>query len=132
MVWENPFRTHIAEVEEQKIRQLEEAIAGRRCRKQVGFATFAEAAFLLPAMRVRAHEARRPRAEWRTEIESASAAGADTARLQGPSSSMPAAGWVSPIRLMRYSMPLDCIAKSLQISHQSVWEWGYRVFTTVG
>jgi hypothetical protein len=21
--------------------------------------------------------------------------------------------WVSPIRLMRYSMPLDCIAKSL-------------------
>ncbi len=93
MVWENPFRTHIAEVEEQKIRQLEEAIAGRRCRKQTGFDTFAEAAFLLPVMQARAHEARRPRAERRAEIGSASAAGADTARLQGPSSSMPATGW---------------------------------------
>ena len=58
MVWENPFRTHIAEVEEQKIRQLEEAIAGRRCRKQTGFDTFAEAAFLLPVMQARAHQAR--------------------------------------------------------------------------
>ena len=58
MVQENPFCTRIAEAEEQKIRQLEEAIAGRRCRKQAGFATFAEAASLLPAMRVRAHQAR--------------------------------------------------------------------------
>jgi hypothetical protein len=58
MVWENPFDTCIAEAEEQKIRQLEEATAGRRCRKQTGFATFAEAASLLPAMQVRAHQAR--------------------------------------------------------------------------
>ena len=59
MVRENPFRTRIAEAEEQKIRQLEKATAGRRCRKQAGFGTFrVQAASLLPAMRVRAHEAR--------------------------------------------------------------------------
>ena len=50
MVRENPFCTRIAEAEEQEIRQLEEATAGRRCRKQTGFATFAEAVSLLPAM----------------------------------------------------------------------------------
>ena len=37
---------------------------------------------------------------------------------------------MSPIRLMRYNVSLDCIAKSLQISHQSAWEWRHRVFTT--
>ena len=94
MVRENPSCTRIAEAGEQKIHQLEEAIAGRRCRKQTGFDTFrVQAASLLPVMQVRAHQARQPRAEWRTEIESASAAGASTARLQGPSSSMPAASW---------------------------------------
>jgi hypothetical protein len=94
MVRENPFCTRIAEAGEQKIRQLEKATAGRRCRKQTGFDTFrVQAASLLPVMQVCAHQARRPRTEWRTEIESASAAGADTARLQGPSSSMPATGW---------------------------------------
>ena len=40
--------------------------------------------------------------------------------------------WVSPIRLMRYNVPLDCIAETLQISHQSAWEWQHRVFITVG
>ena len=58
MVRENPFCTRIAEAEEQKIRQLEKAIAGRCCRKQTGFATFAEATSLLPVMRARAHQAR--------------------------------------------------------------------------
>ena len=51
MVRENPFCTHIAEAEEQKIRQLEKATAERRCRKQTGFATFrVQAASLLPVM----------------------------------------------------------------------------------
>ena len=58
MVWENPSCTRIAEAEEQKIRQLEKAIAGRCCRQQTGFAAFAEATSLLPVMRVRAHQAR--------------------------------------------------------------------------
>ena len=44
MVRENPFRTRIAEAEEQEVRQLEEAIAERRCREQTGFGTFDEAA----------------------------------------------------------------------------------------
>ena len=59
MVRENPSCTRIAEAEEQKIRQLEEATAGLRCRKQAGFGTFrVQATSLLPAMRVRAHQAR--------------------------------------------------------------------------
>ena len=59
MVRENPFCTRIAEAEEQKIHQLKEATAGRRCRQQVGFDTFrVQAASLLPVMRVRAHQAR--------------------------------------------------------------------------
>ena len=59
MVRENPFCTRIAEAEEQKIRQLEKAIAGRCCRQQTGFDTFrVQVASLLPVMRVRAHQAR--------------------------------------------------------------------------
>ena len=51
MVRENPSCTRIAEAKEQKIRQLEKATAGRRCRKQTGFGTFrVQAASLLPVM----------------------------------------------------------------------------------
>ena len=59
MVRENPSCTRIAEAEEQKIHQLEKAIAGRCCHKQTGFGTFrVQVASLLPAMRARAHQAR--------------------------------------------------------------------------
>ena len=51
MVRENPSCTRIAKAGEQKIRQLKKATAGRRCRKQTGFATFrVQAASLLPVM----------------------------------------------------------------------------------
>ena len=139
MVRENPFRTRIAEAEEQEVRQLEEAIAERRCREQTGFGTFAEA-----ASEFRPHPCCPSCGSARTKRDGLApngvqrweclACGRKYTSLAGTVFEHARYGlpkWVSFIGLMRYNVPLDCIAETLQISHQTAWEWRHRVFATV-
>ena len=130
MVRENPFRTRIAEAGEQEIRQLEEAIAERRCREQTGFGTFAEA-----ASEFRPHPCCPSCGSGRTKRDGLAPNGVqrweclDCGRkyssLTGTVFEHTRYGqpkWVSFIGLMRYNVPLDCIAEELGITHQTAWE----------
>ena len=139
MVRENPFRARIIEASPDEVDLIEEAVAERRCRERLGFATFAEAADEFrphPACptcssdRAR-RDGRAPSGVQRWECP---ACGRKCNSLSGTVFEHARHGlpkWASFIGLMRYNVPIDCIAEAIGITHQTAWEWRHRVFATV-
>ncbi len=136
---ENPFTELVAALSGGEFELLVHAVEERKCRDAVGVGTLAEA-----AERFRphpkcpkcgdAHPMKDPRTaagiqRWRCpacgrRYTSSTGTVFEHARYELPK-------WVSFIGLMRYNVPLDCIAEELGITHQTAWEWRHRVFATV-
>lgn len=118
---------------------LASAVAERKCRDSYGFGTFAESADIY-----RPHPPC-PECEFPdTRRDGTTASGLQSYEcgacgrkynsltgtvLESSKKSMPE--WVGFINMMRFGVPLDCIALTCGISHQTAFEWRHRVFESV-
>lgn len=135
----NPFLATVVGLSPDDFALLSSAVAERRCREEVGFGTFAEAAALYrpdpPCPACRAKGA------WRDGLTDAGVqrflcheCGTRFNSLTGTvleraKSDMPT--WVGFVRLMRFNVPIDAIAEVCRVSHQTAWEWRHRLFEAV-
>ena len=135
----NPFLATVVELSPDDFALLSSAVAERRCREEVGFGTFAEAAALYrpdpPCPACKAKGA------WRDGLTDAGVrrflcheCGTRFNSLTGTvlergKSDMPT--WVDFVRLMRFNVPIDAIAEVCRVSHQTAWEWRHRLFEAV-
>ena len=119
---------------------MEETLAERCCREEVGFGTFAEALGKYNLGPVRATRPAGPDARSATGAppgvqrwkcldfgprhDSLTGTVFEHARYGLPK-------WFSFICLIRLDLPLECIAESLGVSHQTAWGRRHRVFATV-
>ena len=135
----NPYRATVDGLSPDDFALLSSAVAERRCREEVGFGTFAEAAVL-----------------WRPEPPCPSCGSESVWRdgltdsglqrfvcrecgtrfnsltgtvLERSKSDMPT--WVDFVRLMRLDVPIDAVAEVCRVSHQTAWEWRHRLFGAV-
>lgn len=117
---------------------LERAVAARRCRDELGFGTFEEAASAYRPEPKCPSCGAAPRRDGRTPAGRqrfrCPACGESFSSLTGTifeSCKKDLATWVDFVRLMCYNVPLDAAAEACRISHQTAWEWRHRVFATV-
>ena len=136
---ENPFAGMVSGMSPDDFALLSSAVAERECRDSVGFGTFAEAAALYrpcpPCPECGGED------PWRDGVSGSGlqrfvcrACGRRYNSLTGTvleysKSDMPT--WVEFVRLMRFNVPLDAVAESCGITHQTAWEWRHRLFATV-
>ena len=131
----NPFLAMVDGLSPDDFALLSSAVAERRCREEVGFGTFAEAAALYrpdpPCPACKAKGA------WRDGLTDAGVqrflcheCGTRFNSLTGTvlersKSDMPT--WVDFVRLMRFNVPIDAIAEVCRVSHQTAWERRHRL-----
>jgi transposase-like protein len=139
MARENPFRARVMAASELGAGLVEEALAERRRREEVGFGTLAEASGeFRPSPGCPACGSGRTRRGGRTPSWAQGWECLDCGRrhdsLAGTVFEHARHGlpkWVSFIRLVRLDVPLERIAESLGVSRQTAWEWRHRAFATV-
>lgn len=135
----NPYDGFVSSLSGEEFDLLSSAVDTRRCRDSHGFGTFAEAAALFRAAPAC------PRCGSRaTGKDGIAASGLQRFEcrecgcrynsltgtvLEFSKKDMPT--WVKFIDLMRFGVPLDCIALNCGITHQTAFEWRHRVFRTV-
>ena len=139
MAEENPLRRLVSELSDDDFAIISEAVAERRCREEIGFGTFAEAAALYrpaPGCPECGHPApfkdgtgpsglQRYRCRaCTTRFTSLTGTVLERCKKDAPT-------WVEFIRLMRFNVPLDAAAEICRISHQTAWEWRHRVFAAI-
>ena len=135
----NPFAGEVDGLAPSDFALLSAAVAERRCREEVGFGTFAEAAELYRPHPPCPSCGQAP--TWRDGGEPnglrrfrCPACGRRYNSLTGTvlehsKATMPQ--WVGFVRLMRFNVPLDAAAEAVGVTHQTAWEWRHRVFATV-
>ena len=136
---ENAFAAFVAALSDDEFAELASAVSERRCREEHGFGSFAEAAELyrpdpecpgcgLPgAFRDGRSESGLQRYRCRgcgTRFNSLTGTVLEHCKKDLPT-------WVDFIGLMRFNVPLDAIAETCRVTHQTAWEWRHRVFATV-
>ena len=135
----SPFGGFVSTLSSDEFAQLTNAVLERRCREEVGFGTFAEAAALYRpdpacpscgatgAFKDGWSESGLQRYRCRnckTRFNSLSGTVLEHCRKE-------LSTWVDFIRLMIYNVPLDAAAETCRITHQTAFEWRHRVFATV-
>lgn len=136
---DNPFRAMVDGLAPDDFALLSSAVAERRCRDEVGFGTFAEAADLYrpkpPCPSCESESTWRDgREENGTQRFVCRKCGRRYNSLTGTvlehsKSELPV--WVDFVRLMRFNVPLDAVAEVCRVSHQTAWEWRHRLFAAV-
>jgi transposase-like protein len=129
----------VASLNDDDFISLSRAVNERRCRTEVGFGTFAEAAALFrPAPRCPSCGEPAPFKDGWSESElqryRCPGCGLRFNSLTGTIleyCKKDLATWVEFIRLMRHNAPIEAAAEICRITHQTAFEWRHRVFATV-
>ena len=135
----NPYAGEVSALPPEDFELLCDAVLERRCRDEIGFGTFAEAAALYrgcpdcPACHSDDF------ARWGISGNGLQRYRCRTCGVRYNSltgtvlehSKSDLATWVDFIRLMRFNVPLDAIAEVCRVSHQTAWEWRHRLFEAV-
>lgn len=135
----NPFRAMVDGLSPDDFALLASSVAERRCREEVGFGTFAEAAALYrpdppcPSCESKSVWRYGP-ADGGLQRFVCRGCGFRLDSLTGTvlersKSDMPT--WVDFVRLMRLDVPLDAIAEVCGMSHQTAWDWRHRLFEAI-
>lgn len=135
----NPFSGLVSSLPDDEFALLQTAVHERRCREEVGFGTFAEAAALYRPSPSCPHcgaegalkDGWSPSGLQRyrcricgTRYNSLTGTVLEHCRKELPT-------WVDFIRLMTYNVPLDACAEICRVTHQTAFEWRHRIFATV-
>lgn len=136
----NPYAGRVDALSHDEFSDLDRAVAARRCREDIGFATFEDAA---------AEYRGRPSCpECKSETgivkDGFTPAGHQRYRCKGCGckfssltgtifeySKKDLPTWVDFVRLMCFNVPIEAAAEVCRITHQTAWEWRHRVFATV-
>ena len=139
MTQANPWSGMVSSLSDSDFDLLSRAVSERRCRGEIGFGTFAEAAALFrPRPRCPRCGGERSFKDGRsdsgiqrfrcrscsTRFNSLTGTVLEHCRKDLPT-------WVDFIRLMRFNVPLDAASEICRITHQTAFEWRHRVFATV-
>lgn len=137
---ENPYAGMVEGLTDAQFRELSSAVAARRCRDDVGFGTFDEAAAAWKPD---------PRCPWchheHNHRDSSTPSGRRRWLCTGCGRTYTAltgtvfeeskkdfATWAQFVRLMCYNAQIDLAAAVCGISHQTAFEWRHRVMATLG
>jgi len=139
MTQANPFAGRIASLSNDDFAMLTNAVLERRCRDDLGFGTFAEAAAIFrPSPPCNLCKDPAP------VKDGISSSGLQRYRcnscgnrfnslsgtvLERCKKDLPT--WVDFIRLMCWNVPIEAASEMCRISHQTAFEWRHRVFATV-
>ena len=136
---ENPFAGMVDGMSPEDFALLSCAVSERRCRDEIGFGSFADAAALYrpdpPCPSCGAGSPWRDGREenglqrWRCRGCGRRYNSLTGTVLEHSKSDMPT--WVRFVRLMRFNVPLDAMAEACGVTHQTAWEWRHRIFATV-
>lgn len=136
----NPYGGMVEELPAAQFAELASAVAARRCREEIGFGTFDEAAGAWKPD---------PRCPWCHHEHNSRDSSTPSGRrrwvcagcgrtytaltgtvFEGSKKDFPA--WAQFVRLMCYNAQLDLAAEACGISHQTAFEWRHRVMSTLG
>lgn len=136
----NPYLGRVDALSDEGFHELERAVAARRCREDIGFATFEEAASKYrsrpscPECKSEAgivKDGFTPAGHQRYRCKPC---GCKFSSLTGTIfeySKKDLPTWVDFVRLMCFNVPVEAAAEICRITHQTAWEWRHRVFATV-
>ena len=135
----NPFSESVVGMSGDDFAMLERAVAERRCRDELGFGTFAEAATLFrpdppcpscgdPAP-LRDGTGAAGLRRYRCRACGRRFGPLTGTVLERSKKDMPT--WAEFIRCMCWNVPIEAAAELCGISHQTAYEWRHRVFATV-
>lgn len=116
---------------------LERAVAARRCREEIGFATIDEAAAFRPDPSCpacgspAARDGRTPASRQRYRCKSCRQRFTSLTGTVFEHGKKDLPTWVEFVKLMSWNVPLDAAAELAGITHQTAFEWRHRVFATV-
>ncbi len=135
----NPFNKFVSSLSNDEFSLLLVAVQERKCREEIGFGTYSEAAALYRPSPQCPHCSAKDAFKdgWSssglqrfrcrqcgTRYNSLTKTVLEHCRKELPT-------WVDFIRLMIYNVPLDACAEICRITHQTAFEWRHRVFATV-
>lgn len=139
MLATNPYGAFVASLPDDDFASLALAVAERRCREELGFGTYAEA-----AARYRPNPACPSCGDEAPFRDGLTPSGLQRHRcrlcgrrfnsltgtvLEQSKKELPV--WVDFIRLMCHNVPIEAAADMCRVTHQTAWEWRHRVFATV-
>jgi transposase-like protein len=134
----NPYTGLVASLSDDDLGLLSLAVNERLCRKRYGFGDFAEAASLFRPSPCCPECGGAPFKDgWSTsglQRYRCPACGARFNSLSGTvlehcKKDLPA--WIGFINLMRFNVPIEAIAETCRITHQTAFEWRHRVLAAV-
>lgn len=134
----NPFQGGVDALSDDEFALLSAAVAARRCREEIGLASFEDAALAYrPDPRCPAcggvprRDGHTPAGHQRYRCGTCAECFSSLTGTIFEHSKKDLPTWVDFVRLMRFNVPLDAAAEICRISHQTAWEWRHRVFATV-
>ena len=136
----NPYSGRVDALSDEEFYELERAVAARRCREDIGFATFEDAASAYrsgpscPECKSEAGIAKDGFTQAGHQSYRCKACACKFSSLTGTIfeySKKDLPTWVDFVRLMCFNVPIEAAAEICRITHQTAWEWRHRVFATV-
>ena len=137
---ENPYAGMVEGLTDAQFAELSAAAATRRCREEIGFGTFDEAAEAWkpdpPCPYCRHEHNQRDsvtpagRRRWRCAGCGRTYTALTGTVFEHSKSDLPT--WAAFVRLMCYNAQVDLAAEALGISHVTAFEWRHRVMATLG
>ena len=136
----NPYSGRVDALSDEGFYELERAVAARRCREDIGFATFEDAASAYrsgpscPECKSGAGIAKdgfTPAGHQRYRCKARACKFSSLTGTIFEYSKKDLPTWVDFVRLMCFNVPIEAAAEICRITHQTAWEWRHRVFATV-